>query len=142
MRRIARAGIIMIAAGCVLTAGCQRRQVAAPVAPARTITATPGADGVQAVTVVEAGPGQYRFVPDTVNAAVGRIRITFRNTGNTPHNLTFTDLMYGGKRVAVPTLRGGAEETIDFAVSTPGQYGFVCSIHQALGQTGTLNVGR
>ena len=141
MRRIVRAGLIVVAAGSVLTAGCQRRHEAAP-PPAQSVAITPGADGVQAVTVSEAGPGQYRFVPSTITAAVGRIRITFRNTGNTPHNLTFSDLVDNGKRVAVGTLRGGAEETVDFTVGTPRQYRFVCTIHEALGQTGTLNVRR
>ncbi len=141
MRRIARAGLIVLAAGCALAAGCQRRPEAAPPAAA-SITVTPGPDGVQVVEVSEAGPGQFRFVPDTITVGVGRIRLTFRNTGNTPHNLTFSNLVYSGKRVAVPTIRGGAEESIDFAVSTPGQYRFVCTIHQALGQTGTLNVRR
>jgi plastocyanin len=140
MRRIARAGLILLVAGSAFAAGCQRREQAAP--PPRSVTATPGADGVQAVTVAEAGAGQFRFVPDTVTAGVGRIRITFRNTGNTPHNLTFADLLDAGKRVAVPTLRGGAEGSIEFSVGTPGQYRFVCTIHEALGQTGTLNVRR
>src|SRR5712691_5507463 len=142
MRRIARTGLILVAAGSALTAGCQRRHETAPPPPPMSVTVTPGGDGVQAVTVSEAGPGQYRFVPDTITAGVGRIRITFRNTGNTPHNLTFSDLVDAGKRVAVPTLRGGAEESIDFTVGTPGQYRFVCTIHEALGQTGTLNVRR
>lgn len=140
MRRIARAGLILLVAGSALAAGCQRRQQAVP--PPQSVTVTPGADGVQAVTVSEAGAGQFRFVPSTVTAGVGRIRITFRNTGNTPHNLTFADLVEAGKRVAVATIRGGAEESVDFTVSTPGQYRFVCTIHEALGQTGTLNVRR
>jgi plastocyanin len=140
MRRIARAGLILLVAGSALAAGCQRRQQATP--PPRSVTAVPGADGVQAVTISDAGAGQFRFVPDTVAAGPGRIRITFRNTGSTPHNLTFADLVDAGKRVALPTIRGGAEESVEFSVASPGRYRFVCTIHEALGQTGTLNVRR
>jgi plastocyanin len=138
-----RTGLILLVAGCTLLAGCQRRQDAgqAP-APASAVTVTPGADGVQAVTVAEAGAGQYRFVPNAITVSVGKVRITFTNADTTPHNLTFPTLVDSGKRVALATTRGGAEESIDFAVNTPGQYRFVCTIHEALGQTGTLNVRR
>jgi plastocyanin len=141
MRPIGRTGLaVLLAAGCALAAGCQRRPQAAPPPPATSVTLTPGADGVQAVTVTPTG--RYRFVPDTITASVGRIRLTFRNTDSTPHNLTFGDLVDGGKRVAAATLRGGGAQTLDFAVSTPGHYRFVCTIHEALGQTGVLNVRR
>jgi len=141
MRRIGRAGPLVLAAGCALL-GCQRQPEGA-VPPPGTVAATPGPGGVQAVTVTaEAGAGQYRFVPDTIDVRVGRVRLTFRNTGNTPHNLTFDNLVDAGRRVAVGTLHGGAEETVDFAAGTPGRYRFVCTIHQALGQTGVLNVER
>jgi plastocyanin len=139
MRPIGRAWLVLLAAGAVLAAGCQRRPEAAPPQPTPTsVTVTPGPDAVQAVTV--SATGQYRFVPDTVTVSVGRVRLTFRNTGGTPHNLTFPTLAAGGKPVATATLRGGGEESLDFAVGTPGQYRFVCTIHEALGQTGVLNV--
>src|SRR5262249_11642467 len=96
--------------------------------------------GVQAVTVTTAaGAGRYHFVPDTIDVRVGRVRLTFRNTGNTPHNLTFDNLVDAGRRVAVGTLRGGAEETVDFTPGTPGGSRFVCTIPQALAQPGVLN---
>src|SRR5215470_3147369 len=137
MRPIGRAWLVLLAAGSVLAAGCQRRPEAAPPTPS-AVTVTPGPGGVQAVTV--SATGQYRFVPDTVTVSVGRVRLTFRNTGSTPHNLTFRDPVAGGRPVATATLRGGGEESLDFAVSTPGQYRFVCTIHEALGQTGVLKV--
>ena len=140
MRRIGRAGLIVLAAGCTLGAGCQRRTEGPP--PATAVTVTPGVGGVQEVTVSEAGPGQYRFLPDTITVRPGRVRLTFRNTGNTPHNLTFSDLTAAGRRVASATLHGGGQQTLDFTVTTPGQYRFVCTIHQALGQTGVLSVRR
>jgi plastocyanin len=135
MRPIGWAWLVLLAAGSVLATGCQRGPEAAPPTP---VTVTPGPGGVQAVTV--SATGQFRFDPDTITVSVGRVRLTFRNTGSTPHNLTYRDLVAGGKPVATATLPGGGEESLDFAVSTPGQYRFVCTIHEALGQTGVLNV--
>jgi|SRR5215470_6478612 len=137
MRSLGRAWLVLLAAGPVLAAGCQRQPEAAPPTPT-SVTVTPGPGGVQAVTV--SATAQFRFDPDTITVGVGRVRLTFRNTGSTPHNLTFRDLASGGKPVATATLRGGGEESLDFAVSTPGQYRFACTIHEALGQTGVLNV--
>jgi plastocyanin len=144
MRPIGPAWLVLLAAGALLAAGCQRRPVAAPPAPTpSSVTVTPGPDGVQAVTVqagTRSAAGQYRFVPDTLTVSVGRVRLTFRNTGSTPHNLTFRDPVSGRQPVATATLRGGGEQQLDFAVSVPGRYRFVCTIHEALGQTGVLNV--
>lgn len=129
------------AACCLLLAACQHSQPPQVSAPQQgDVTVTAGPDGVQAVQV-EANP-QYRFVPATVRVGTGRVRITLRVAGATPHNLTFTSLVDAGRRVAVPTLSGGVQQSIDFRVSTPGQYRFVCTIHQDLGQTGTLIVTR
>jgi plastocyanin len=139
-----RTALLAIAAGCALlaTVGCQRHTRASAPPPASAVTLTPGADGVESVLVSEAGAGRYRFVPSQITVRPGRIRITFRNTDTTPHNLTFSTLAEGGSRVAVPTLRGGGEQSVDFTLTTPGQYQFVCTLHQALGQTGTLTVKR
>lgn len=143
MQRQRRVGIVVLAAGCALLAGCQRHpRAAASPPPPTAVSVTPGADGVESVVVAEAGAGKYRFVPDQITLGVGKIRITFRNTDATPHNLTFTTLTESGRRVAVPTLRGGGEESVDFTVSTPGEYRFVCTLHERLGQTGTLTVRR
>jgi plastocyanin len=130
-----------LAAGCLLLAACQHGQPPQTSTPQRgDVTVTPGPDGVQSVQV-DANP-QYRFVPATIRVATGRVRITLRVAGATPHNLTFTSLVDAGRRVAVPTLSGGVQQSIDFRVSTPGQYRFVCTIHENLGQTGTLIVTR
>jgi plastocyanin len=143
MQRITRVGTVVLAAGCALLAGCQRHGPAAGQAAAPSaVTVTPGPDGVESVMVAEAGPGKYRFEPSDITLHPGRIRITFRNTDVTPHNFTFSTLQQNGHRIAVPTLRGGGEQSVDFTVNAPGQYQFVCTLHQALGQTGTLTVER
>src|SRR5690348_16992858 len=131
MHRIGRAGLLALGAGCALLAGCQRpARQAAPPPPPSAVTVTPDAAGVESVLVTEAGAGKYRFVPSQITLRTGRIRITLQNTDVTPHNLTFNTLSQDGHRVAVPTLRGGGEESVDFTVSTPGQYQFVCTLHE------------
>jgi plastocyanin len=143
MHRLGRVGLLAFGAGSALLAGCQRSpRAVAPPPPPSAVTVTPGADGVETVQVTEAGANRYRFVPDTITATAGKIRITFRNTDVVPHNLTFSTLSAGSSRVATPTLRGGGEQSIEFTVSTPGTYGFVCTLHQGLGQVGTLTVRR
>jgi plastocyanin len=130
-----------LAAACLLPAACQRSQPPQASAPQQgDVTVTPGPDGVQSVQVE--ATSQYRFVPATIRVVTGKVRITLHVAGATPHNLTFTSLADAGRRVAVPTLSGGVQQSVDFRVSTPGQYRFVCTIHQNLGQTGTLIVTR
>jgi plastocyanin len=143
MQRITRTRVLALGAGCALLAGCQsHRPAAGPPPQPSAVTVTPGPDGVEAVMVAEAGAGKYRFVPSQITLHPGRIRITFQNTDVTPHNFTFSTLQQGGHRIAVPTLGGGGEQSVDFTVNAPGQYQFVCTLHQALGQTGTLTVKR
>jgi plastocyanin len=143
MHRFGRVGVLALGVGCALLAGCQRpAREAGPQPPPTAVTVTPDAGGVESVLVTEAGAGKYRFVPSQITLRTGKVRITFQNTDVTPHNLTFNTLSQGGHRVAVPTLRGGGEESVDFTVSTPGQYQFVCTLHERLGQTGTLTVQR
>lgn len=90
---------------------------------------------------VDATP-QYRFVPATIRVHTGKVRITLVIIGGTPHNLTFNNLFDAGRRVAVPTLASGGQQSVAFTVRTPGRYVFVCTIHENLGQTGTLIVTR
>lgn len=137
-RRYAR----ILAAGCVgvsVLAACSNSDPnpADGGAPQRgEVTVTPGPDGVQDVTVV--ADAQFRFVPATINAKVGRFHLTLRIRGGTPHNLTFSDLT----SASIPTTSEGQTGSSDFSISTPGRYGFVCTIHQSLNQKGTLVVSR
>ncbi|HEY9390893.1 MAG TPA: cupredoxin domain-containing protein [Mycobacteriales bacterium] len=100
------------------------------------VTVTPGPDGVQNVTVV--ATDQFRFEPATINAKVGRIHLTLQIKGGTPHNLNFDTLNSGN----IPVTSQGETRSSDFTVSTPGRYGFVCTLHESLNQAGTLVVSR
>lgn len=120
---------IAVAAACGSSAGTDD-----PGPGPDQVTVTAGADGVQAVDVD--ADDQFRFTPDTIRVSVGKVRITLHNTGHTPHNMLFRTL----DDAALPTTNGGESQVLDFTVSTPGEYQFVCSLHEQVGQTGTLIV--
>lgn len=103
-------------------------------------TAHTDSDGVQEVTLQT--QDDFRFTPDHFTVAPGRVRLTVTNVGKQlTHNFRFTP----GKGPApitaeIPLLTPGQKETIDFTVTTPGDYGFECSFHVQLGQIGTMTV--
>ena len=86
----------------------------------------------QVATVVS--NDQIEFEPATINAKVGRMKLTHRNGGSIPHNLVFEDQALGGTEV----LTGGKEEVLTLTFTKPGTYDFVCTIHS--GQDGEVVV--
>lgn len=126
------------AGGCALAgAACSNSEPPqAKAAQKGEATAVAGPDGVQKITI-EAND-DFRFVPAKVHAKIGRIMLTLRTVGGTPHNLNFRTL----DSVSVPTVARGESRTVDFSVSQPGEYNFLCTIHESLNQTGTLIVAR
>jgi plastocyanin len=122
--------------GCVLLTACTNRELNRPPphGPTET-TVRPGPDGVQAVDISVGD--DYRFSPSVVNAQVGRIRLTLRHTGEgAPHTLFGPGVP--GMRVGL--VRPGETQSVQFTAGQPGRYRFVCTIHEAQGQTGTLVV--
>jgi plastocyanin len=127
-----------------LVSGCSNEE---PTLPAATRTAggevgtvTTDAEGVQEVTL-ETGD-DYVFTPATFTVAPGAVRLTVRNTAEQmTHNFEFSE----GKGPAaiaerIPVLGPGQTQTIEFTVTTPGDYGFECTFHVRLGQVGTMTV--
>ena len=57
---------------------------------------------------------------------------------STTHNLVFKP---GGPDAGIPYLAPNATKTITFDVTAPGDYPFVCTFHESLGQKGKLIVG-
>jgi plastocyanin len=124
--------------------GCSGRSPAAPAATATpgpgvgTVTTAP--DGVQEITIQT--EDDYRFTPDRFTVAPGKVRLTVTNVAKElTHNFRFTP----GKGPAqisaeIPLLAPGQKETIDFTVTTPGDYAFECSFHVQLHQVGTMTV--
>ena len=105
---------------------------------AGSVTVAP--DGVQEVTLLV--QDDYVFTPDAFTVAPGRVRLTVRSVAEQlTHNFLFTE---GAGPMPIeeeiPILAPGDEDTIEFAVDQPGDYGFECSFHVALGQVGTMTV--
>ena len=99
------------------------------------VTLTPAPDGTQSVEV-DAGD-DFRFHPSVINARPGPVSLTLKHVGKgAPHNWQAAQL----PGASVPLTTAGQSRSITFTVSRPGDYRFVCSIHEAQGQVGRLVV--
>ena len=137
-RRTVAVGVGAVLAVGTLT-GCGSEEP--PAAAAEGVgEVTVGADGVQEVTVQT--QDDYEFVPDHFTVAPGRVRLTVVNVADQmTHNLEYTDgELPAPIDAGVPFLAPGQEETIEFEVTTPGDYPFTCTFHLQLGQVGTMTV--
>lgn len=100
-----------------------------------TVTLKPNAAGIQEVEVDTSD--DYRFVPSTIKAQPGTIKLTLVNKAkSSTHNLVFKP---GGPTVEIPYLAPQTSKSITFDV-TAGTFPFVCTFHESLGQKGTLIV--
>jgi plastocyanin len=131
-----RRSTALVLAACLALAGCTNRELKRPPPSGPTATTVrPGADGVQHVDI-DVGD-DYRFTPATIQAQVGRIRLSLHHVGHgAPHTLYGADVP--GMRVGL--VRPGETQSVQFTASQPGRFRFVCTIHEAQGQTGTLVV--
>jgi plastocyanin len=120
----------------VLLAGCSNRSASINRRPQSSGSVTASVvDGVQQVTI-EAGD-TYRFSPDVITVHPGLIRVTLVHTGTgAPHDLQ----VLGFPADFVPLVSPKGTSTATFTAPAPGRYTFVCTIHQAQGQVGTLIV--
>jgi plastocyanin len=99
------------------------------------VTLTPAPDGTQSVDVD--ADDSYRFHPSLINAKPGPVRLTLHNIGQgTPHDWAAAEV----SRASVPLIRGGETRDVTFTVSKPGDYRFVCTLHERQGQVGRLVV--
>ncbi|MGY1988105.1 plastocyanin/azurin family copper-binding protein [Blastococcus sp. SYSU DS0669] len=113
-------------------------------------TAAPAAEGLGEVTIAEDGVQEvtlqtqddYVFTPATFTVEPGTVRLTLVNVAEgMPHNLEFTDAeLPEPVDAGISLLAAGEEETIEFEVTTPGEYPFACTFHLQLGQVGTMTV--
>lgn len=132
-RRLVSAGaagaLIVSLVGCTNQQSSINRVRQSGAATAATVA------GVQQVTVT--ADDHYRFAPDTITVHPGQVRIILINKGTgAPHNLLVT----GFPADFVPLASAGQTTTATFTAPAPGRYQFVCTIHVAQGQTGTLVV--
>jgi plastocyanin len=99
------------------------------------VTLTPGPDGTQSVEV-DAGD-DFRFHPSVINARPGPVRLTLKHVGKgAPHNWQAAQL----PGASVPLTTAGQTNTVKFTIGRPGDYRFICSIHETQGQVGRLVV--
>ena len=124
----------------VLLTACGEEEPAAAPVPEGLGEVALGADGVQEVTLQT--QDDYVFTPDRFTVAPGRVRLTVVNVGDQmPHNLDFTDdELPQPIEDDITMVAAGEEATIDFEVTTPGDYPFACTFHLQLGQVGTMTV--
>lgn len=99
-----------------------------------------GSDGVQAITLVSGD--DYRFVPAEFTVTPGRVRVTLDNVATQlTHSLEYPP----GRSPSdigesIPVVAPTEVDTIEFSVSTPGEYAFICSFHERQGHTGVMTV--
>lgn len=81
---------------------------------------------------------EYSFSPSSISLAAGEtVKITFKNTGNLPHNLTIS-----GLGAATKTISAGEEDFVTVTAEKTGTYAFYCGVgnHRQLGMEGKLEV--
>jgi plastocyanin len=123
----------LLLVGSLLT-GCETQSAInrEPHAGSTTASAT---DGVQDVVITT--DQNYRFSPSTITVHPGKVRITLKHVGTgAPHDWS----LQGFPSDYVPLVSAGQTKSVQFTAPAPGTYKFVCTIHVAQGQTGTLVV--
>jgi plastocyanin len=126
--------VALLAACLVLLAGCQTKS-AINREPHTGSTTAAASDGVQNIVITT--DQSYRFDPSTITVHPGKVKITLQHTGTgAPHNWS----LVGFPGDAVPLVSPGQTRSVEFTAPAPGTYTFVCTIHVAQGQTGTLIV--
>jgi plastocyanin len=132
-RWLAAVLMLVVLAGC---ASCSNQQASINRRPQISGSATASAvNGVQQVTIYV--NDTYRFSPDTITVHSGQVRVTLVHQGTgAPHDLE----VVGFPGDFVPLVNPGGTSSATFTAPAPGTYKFICTIHQAQGQTGTLIV--
>jgi plastocyanin len=130
--RGSRVAVLLMAS--TLLAGCQT-QSAIERGPHTGSTTASVSAGVQEVVITT--DEDYRFTPSTVTVRPGKVRITLKHVGaGAPHDWSLVDF----PAHYVPLVSGGQTKSVEFIAPAPGTYRFVCTIHIAQRQTGTLVV--
>lgn len=133
-RLAADAAAATLLAGSLVLAGCQS-QSAINREPHAGATTASASGGVQDVVITT--DQRYRFAPSTITVHPGRVRITLKHVGTgAPHDWS----LQGFPADYVPLVSAGQTRSVEFVAPAPGTYKFLCTIHVAQGQTGTLVV--
>lgn len=120
-RFMATAPLAVVLLGATLAVGCA--PAAVPQSPAAGLERTISASSTVFI------PSVLRVPPDTP------ISVTFRNNSGEPHTFIFLSPVSAGTDESVAP---GQSRTVEFTAPGPGEYTFVCNVHE--GMTGTLRV--
>jgi plastocyanin len=135
--RVAAAGLVGLAA-LASVAACSNREAPVNKRPHTGTATAVVVDGVQQVTLTTGV--DLRFRPSTFVVHRGLVQLKLINQayngGGPPHNLEFSGLPGDD----VPITYAGETQVVTFTAPAPGTYAFVCTIHAAQGQTGTMIV--
>ncbi len=128
-------GAAVLAAAALLVTSCSNQKASINRRPTTGATTAAAVDGIQDVRVTAGDT--YRFNPSTITVHPGKVRITLVHTGTgAPHDFQ----VLGFPLDLVPLTSAGQTNSVTFTTPSPGTYTFVCTIHEAQGQTGKLVV--
>ena len=120
-RFVAMIALAMVLLGAALVVGCS--PAGSPATPPASLVRTISASSTVFI------PNVLRVPPDTP------VSVTFRNNSGEPHTFIFLDPITAGTDEPVTP---GQSRTVQFTAPGPGEYTFVCNVHE--GMTGTLRV--
>jgi len=130
---------VVIVGGYFLLRGSYQAPTVTPGTTGGTTKTSPTtqapASGATEINVVGT---EFSFNPASISVKAGeKVKITFRNNGQAPHNLVVEGLGIGTK-----TIGRGQTDTIEFTAAKAGTYTFFCSVpgHRAAGMEGNLKV--
>lgn len=103
-------------------------------------TGTPGVanEGATASREIAVSGSEFKFSPASISLTRGEtVKITFKNTGTLPHNLTISEL-----GVSTKTIGGREEDSVTVTADKTGNYTFYCSVgtHRAQGMEGKVEI--
>lgn len=120
----------------------RRQRTLPPPTQTPTVETTPLPDakfgGEEPIKVKEIAVSgtEFSFNPQTVTVKSGeKVRLTFRNIGNAPHDWTIEGL---GLKTKV--IGSGAQDSLEFTAPARGTYNVYCSVpgHREAGMVGKL----
>lgn len=117
----------------IVSPSALHQQSAQPTTSPSSTTMSP--ETMQKITVEG---NEFAFNPSNITVKVGQtVQLTFKNTGQYPHNFTLSDLS-----VQTKTIQSSQVDTITFTPTKTGNFAYVCTVpgHADRGMKGTLTV--
>lgn len=129
--------LALLGVGYILYRGGVRKNAPSPGTTQNTQNQAPTL-AQEKVREISVAGSEFSFSPSKITLTKGeRIRITFKNIGNSSHNLVVENL-----GVATKTIPGGATDSVEFVADKSGSFTFYCAVgnHRQLGMEGKLEV--